>query len=86
MSDFNAHDTDWTRPARHWADVTPHDTNNLTHVTRGIYVGTTGNVRLLSDDGLDVVFHNLAAGVIHPLSAVRVFATNTTATDIVAVW
>jgi len=73
-------------PARNAFSVTPHDTNDLPNVTRGIYVGVTGDLKVKTE-GLDVVtFTNLAAGMIHPIMCQMVFATGTTATGIVGVW
>lgn len=65
--------------------ITPHDTNDLTDITRGLFVGTGGNVSLiLADDSVAVLFKNVPAGVVLPLRVKRVRATNTTATDLVA--
>ncbi len=63
--------------------VTPHDTNNI-ESTRGLYVGVSGDVKVVMLDGTTITFANLAAGVIHPLQVVRVFSTGTAATNIVA--
>lgn len=71
------------RPAGAASAVTPSDSANIP-VTRGIYVGGTGNLRVLMEDGTDLIFSNLAAGVAHPLAVVRVFATSTTASGIIA--
>lgn len=71
----------------HWVVVTPSDTVDLAGgITRGIYVGATGNVSL--DNGIDtaVIFVALVAGVIHPIRATRVRATGTTATPIIAIY
>lgn len=62
--------------------ITPHDTNDLTDITRGLFVGTGGNVSLiLADDSVAVLFKNVPAGVVLPLRVKRVRATNTTAAD-----
>lgn len=63
--------------------VTPHDTNTIEQ-TRGLYVGTSGDVVLTMADGEDVTLVSLAAGVIHPIQCIRVQSTDTTADDIVA--
>ncbi len=63
--------------------VTPHDTNNI-DPTRGLYVGVSGDVKVVMLDGTTITFTNMAAGVIHPLQVVRVFSTGTAATNIVA--
>ena len=71
--------------------VTAHDTNDQSIDTRygtpidAIYVGVGGNVNLkLSKDTTAVLFKNMIAGTIYPLSAKNILSTSTTATDIVA--
>lgn len=66
--------------------VTPSDTVDLPNVTRGIYVGTSGDVRVDLKGGTTVTFRALAAGLQHGMAVTRVHATGTTATDILAVW
>jgi len=71
--------------------VTTSDTVNISfpsgiHRTKGIYVGVTGNLRVLMVDGTTVTFVGIAAGVIHPIAAVRVYSTSTTASSILAVY
>jgi hypothetical protein len=75
-------------PARSAAAVTPSDSVNLTRETRGIYVGVSGDVKvIMADDGTTTTtFVGLAAGVVHPLRVKRVYATLTTATSIVGVY
>jgi len=51
-----------------------------------LYIGGSGNVRVLTAGGDDVVFTGVLAGTFIPVQVTRVFATNTTATNIVAVW
>lgn len=67
--------------------VTPSDTVNLPNgPARAVYVGGAGNLRIITGGGTDVTFSNLLAGQLLPVMAVRVFATNTTATNIVAIY
>lgn len=73
-------------PADGAVAITPDDNLNLEHTTRGIYVGSTGDLRVLTIDEYDVTFVALVAGIIHPIRVLRVFATGTTADDIVGVW
>lgn len=75
------------------AAVTPSDTVNIPYVGGGdikwscvLYVGGAGNLRVLTDGEDDVIFYNVAAGSFLPVQVKRVFATNTTATNIVALW
>lgn len=67
--------------------VTPHDTNNLAALTRGIYIGGAGDlkVRLAAEDE-DVTLVGVTAGNMYPICAKRVFSTGTTATNIVALY
>ena len=74
--------------------VTPSDTDDLVNVSRGLYIGGAGNVKvdLFEQDAsggtptrTTVTFTALAVGVIHPLRVSRVYSTLTTATGIVAV-
>lgn len=73
-------------PVAHATAITPHDDNDLTIVTRGLYVGGAGDVAVILHGGEAVTFTSLAAGVIHPLRVTRVKATGTTATAILGVW
>lgn len=54
--------------------------------TRGLYVGTSGDVRVTMAGGHTVTYKNLSAGIIHPIEVVAVKSTGTTATDILAVY
>lgn len=73
-------------PVYNAAAVTPHDTNELSFLTRGIYVGVSGNVALVTASGDAITLVGLAAGVIHPIRAKIIKITDTTATSIVALW
>lgn len=66
--------------------VTPSDSVDLSIYTRGIYVGVTGNVKVTTVGGDTITFVGLAAGIIHPIQAKRIFSTLTTATSIVGVY
>lgn len=68
--------------------ITPSNTVNLATIpTRGIYVGVSGDVKVdMAETGTAVIFKNLAAGVIHPIAVNRIYASDTTATNIVAVY
>lgn len=75
---------DW--PAISAAAVTPNDGLDLAVTPRGIYVGTAGHLKCDMADVGTVVFNNLAAGMIHAIRPKRIWATGTTALNIVAVW
>ena len=72
-----------TSPAQHIEAITPADGTDLTFATRGIYVGTGGDLRVLTLGGDTVTFPDVPAGVILPIRCKRVLATSTTASGIV---
>jgi len=51
-----------------------------------LYVGNTGNLRVLTSSGADLTFVGIPAGSFVPVQVKRVYATDTTATDILALW
>ena len=51
-----------------------------------LYIGEGGDLRVLTVGGDDVVFTALPTGSFLPVNVLRVFNTNTTATDILALW
>jgi hypothetical protein len=63
--------------------VTPNDANDLQEITRALYIGGAGNVRLVARDGGTVTYANVPAGSRLPIRASRVLATGTTATSII---
>ena len=70
-------------PAGAAAAITPHDTTHFAP-TRGLYVGTGGDVKVTMLDGTAITFTAMTAGIVHPLQVVMVFSTGTTASNIVA--
>lgn len=68
------------------ASVTPHNTNELSYVTRALYVGGVGDVAVTMQDGGEVTFVGVPAGTTLPIRVKIVKATGTDATDIVALW
>lgn len=63
-------------------NVTLSDTTVVTAF--GFYVGTTGNLQVVTQKGTTVLFTALPAGVIVPLAVSKFQTTNTTASNIVA--
>lgn len=53
--------------------------SDLDHPVRSLYVGTTGNVRVTTVNGHDVVFVGVPAGTLLPVSIKRLWSTSTTA-------
>lgn len=69
------------------AAVTPSDDVDLTTLTRGLFVGVGGDVAvIMSGNLIATTFKNVGDGQILPIIVRRVMATNTTATNIVALW
>lgn len=70
------------------AAVTPSDSTDLTTPGRGVCFASIGALKVTMVNGDVVTFPSgtLAAGVIHPLQVQRVWATGTTATNIMVVW
>ena len=67
--------------------VTPDDANDLaTTPTEGLYIGVTGNVKVDMIDGSTVTFTALKGGIVYPYQVSRIYATDTTATYIVALY
>lgn len=86
-ADSFEHYKNWpTAPARTAFAITPDDATDLTTVPRELYVGTGGNLKITLVDGGTVVFANVPDGARLPYRAKRVFATLTTAADIVGVY
>lgn len=67
------------------AVVTPSDDTDLSKVTRGLYVGVSGDVNC-DIGGVTLVFTAMAAGIIHPIAVTRIRSTSTTATNMVAIY
>lgn len=67
--------------------VTPSDTVNFaTGRAVGLYIGGAGNVVLIDDSGTAQTFTGLLVGHVYPFACTRVNATNTTATNIRALY
>lgn len=67
--------------------VTPSDTVNFTNITRGLYVGVAGDLSLeMEEDGTTIIFTAVPVGTVLHVRCTRVNATNTTATNITALY
>lgn len=81
-----------TGPACGLYAITPHNTNPLPAVTRGIYVGVSGDVVVVPafGDATPVKFASVPAGSILPIMVTKVLSTdtvgNTTAQSLVALY
>ncbi len=72
-------------PPSHMAAVTPSDDQDLATVSRGINVAGEGAVRITTARGETAAVH-VAAGIVFPIRARKIWATGTTATGIVALY
>lgn len=73
-------------PAHDGIAITKSDTQ-MTTQCRAIYVGTSGDLAVkFSGDGTAITFKNVPSGTLLPLSATHIMSTNTTASDIVALF
>jgi hypothetical protein len=75
------------------AAVTPSDSANIPVVTGGtsnngcvLYVGGAGSIKVTTVGGDDVTFVGIVAGSFVPVQVRKVWATGTSATNIVALW
>ena len=70
--------------------VTPSDSSDITGATANtpatLFVGTGGNINVVTLGGSTLLLKNIADGSFLPIQVTRVKATNTTATDIVAIF
>lgn len=68
-------------------EVTPADGADLANAPcRALYVGGAGDVTIHDIDGNTITFAGVPAGTVLPVKAMRVMATDTDATDIVAIY
>lgn len=66
--------------------VTPSDSTVL-KPTRGLYIGTAGDVKVdMAERGTAVIFVGLQAGTLLPVQVTKVYSTDTDATDILALY
>ena len=87
MSDtYASHASGLESPGSHAFAVTPNNDADLAVVTRGVYVGGTGTLKVTMLGGEEVTFTGLAAGMIHPIRASRIWSTGTSATGVIGIY
>lgn len=86
VDNFSTNAAGLSSPCERLAAVTPHDTDELGYVTRALFVGGAGTVKVTTVKGDTVTLTGVAAGSILPIRAKLVFSTGTTATYITAMW
>jgi hypothetical protein len=62
--------------------ITPNDNANLTDPVSAIYVGGSGNIRLVTLAGDQVVVSSTPIGILE-IGATKIFSTSTTATGLI---
>ena len=66
--------------------VTPSDTVALPYTTRGLYVGTAGNVAVVMAGGQTVTFVGVPTGTLLPIRVSQVMATGTSALNMLGLY
>lgn len=72
--------------------VTPSNTVNISEGTEApksgsvLYIGTGGDLKVLTVGNDEITFTNIQDGSFLPVQVLRVFATGTTASNIIALW
>jgi hypothetical protein len=69
------------------SEVVPNDDSDLPFASaKGLYVGSAGDVSVVTECGSNVTFSGVVAGTVLPVRAVRVKQSGTTAGAIVALF
>lgn len=76
---------DYLGPGDKFAAITPHDTTDIP-LTRKVYVGGAGNLVAVDADGTATSFIAVPVGTVLDIRVRRINATNTTATNLVAIY
>lgn len=79
----NRANADQVLPIVGGAAVTTSDSVDLVTMSRALWVGTGGNIVVITMDGSTITLKNVQNGTLVPIRVTRVKATSTTATDIV---
>jgi hypothetical protein len=83
---FKFHAIGWTSPFTGAFTVVPSDIEDFTTATRAVWVGGTGNVRVITTDGSVVTFSSVPSGTQLDIQAARITSTGTTATSMVGMY
>lgn len=83
---FSTYQEGLDSPVSNWAAVTPHDTNELSYVSRAVWVGGAGNLNVVTAGDDSVTFSGIQAGTLLPIRVKKILSTSTTATLILAGW
>ena len=72
-------------PAKYGVSASLQNSGELEYVTRALYVGVTGDVKVTLAGGASMIFGSVPAGTFLPVRAKQVWATST-AQSIIALW
>jgi hypothetical protein len=81
---FSRFQTQASDPATNAVLVSPSDSEDLATVTRAVYVGGAGDMKVTMQDSGTVLFSGIPAGTTLPIRVSRIWATTTDATFIIA--
>lgn len=84
--DFATFSSGLDSPAAHAFAIATSDTVDLSQITRAVYVGGAGDVKIKTVSGETVTFSGAPVGMILPVRVARVFTTGTTATLLVGLY
>lgn len=83
---FKGHSAGLSSPAEDGESIVPSDGSDLGQVTRALYIGVGGSVRLQLARGTQIDLSNVPSGAILPLRVRRVMASGTSAAGLVGFW
>lgn len=73
-------------PAERATAITPDNDDDLGFLTRFIFVGGAGNLKLDTVGGDTITLIGVTTGSVYPIRAKKVYATGTTATNLVGLY
>jgi len=85
MANTGAFRTSDATVAAHGAIAVVKSDSTTFPVTRGLYIGGTGDVAVLTADGQTITFSAVPVGIF-PIQVTQVLSTGTTATNIIALY
>lgn len=82
---FQDSDASLTSPIENVEDVNPNNSEDISHVSRQLYIGTSGSLKVTMKGGETVTLNSVTAGTFLDWRVSRVWA-DSTASNIVAGW
>lgn len=61
-------------------------TTSVSALTRAVWVGGAGNMRVTLENGSTLTFDGIAAGTLMPIRVTMLKSLSTTATNIIGIW